>query len=455
MTTVDSKLAERLIGELRADLQPNARLGIVQRYLDGKHNLPYMPKGAKAEYEHLAKRSITNWLPLLSRTFTDSLFVDGFRSAKTAKNAPQWDYWQANGLDARQHIAHAGAIDYGTAYTLILPGTARSKRVPLMRPLSPLRSAAWFQDDDDEFPEVAIRDKGTTLDGTNLWEIFDRTTVYTFAEVDGSFRLSRDDDHGLGVTPFVRFRESLAGESTGIIRPSIVLQDRVNEIVFSTLIAMQYAAFRQRWATGMSIPVDEETGEPVETFDAAVDRLWVTDNPDAKFGDFSQTDISGHLSAYTDTVRTLAATNQVAPTVFTGDMINVSDTALAALEKGQQRRGEAFETNFGESWETAFRLSSRAAGDDSGAGDMNAQVRWRDTEARSFAVTVDGLGKVAQMLKVPVEGLWEQIPGVTDDDITYWRELREQADPIRDFAAEMARQTTPNPATIEASAEDG
>lgn len=452
--SVDKALAERLIAEHRADLQPNARLGKVRRYLAGEHDKPYMPRGAKKEYEHLAERAITNWLPLLSRTFRDGLHVDGFRPEKSASNAPAWDYWQANGLDARQSVAHGGAIDYGTSYTIILPGTLQTRRVPIIRPLSPLRSAAWYVDDDDEFPEIAFRERGATMDGALLFEFLDNENVYTFAETkddagQAELHLSGVDAHGLGVTPFVRFRESLDGESHGLIRPVIEIQNRVNEIVFSTLIAMQYASFRQRWATGISIPEDED-GNPVEPFKAAVDRLWISDSPDAKFGDFAQTDISGNLNAYTETVRTLAATSQVAPTVFTGDMINVSDTALAALEKGQQRRTDSMASLFGESWESALRLGALAAGDSVGASDTSAQVRWRDTEARSFAATVDALGKIAQSLQVPVEGLWEQIPGVTDQDVDYWRALREEGDPLTAMVSEFHRQTAPPAAAASA-----
>lgn len=453
MAAVDAALAERLVGELTDDLKANGRLGLPRRYLRGEHDLPYMPKGAKREFEHLARRSITNWLPLLSDTYAQGLFVDGYRPARVADNAPAWAYWQENGLDARQSIAHRGAIEYGTSYAVILPGTVQTKRIPYWRPLSPLRSAAWYEDDDDDFPALAIRQRGRLADDTVLWEVYDSENVYTFAQTDDKFILSRTDAHGLGVTPFIRFRDRLDGESRGIIAASKVLQDRINEIVFSTIIAIQYAAFRQRWATGMAIPVDDEPtlpdgsdnpnfGKPVASFEASVKRLWITDNPEAKFGDFAQTEISGHLSAYTDAVRTLAATNQVSPTIFTGDLINVSDTALAALEKGQQRRIGDLETIFGEAWENGFRLAALAAGDRAGATDTASQVRWRDTEARSLAVVVDALVKQVQGLQIPVEAAWEQIPGVTDQDLAYWRELRaSQQSSLDSIVQEFQRQS--------------
>lgn len=454
---VDAALAGRLHDELTTDLAPNGRLGKVRRYLAGDHDKPYMPKGAKKEYEHLAGRAVTNWLPLLSDTFAKSLFVDGYRPARASDNSPAWSYWQANGLDARQSIVHRGALEYGAAYSLILPGSVGDKRVPYWRPLSPLRSAAWYRDDDDEYPELAYRRKGTTADGTELIEVFDKTSVYTFAKPkaaegqESRWILSATDDHGLGVTPFVRFRDRLDGEAVGIIRPAITLQDRVNEVVFSTLIAMQYASFRQRWATGLAIPEDED-GNAVEPFQAAIDRLWVSEDDTARFGDFAQTELSGHHALYESTVRTLAAVAQVSPNILTGDLANLSAEALAQMESSTQRKSAEYETNFGESHESEFRLAALAAGDKAGAADTSASVRWRDTGARSLAQTVDALGKVATMLSVPAEGLWEKIPGVTDQEIERWKALRDaDVDPMDALLAETARQTGDSPAAAEAS----
>lgn len=444
---IDAALAGRLDDQLENDLRKDGRLGLVKRYLEGDHDMPYMPRGAKKEYEHLAKRSITNWTPLLSDTFAKGLFVDGYRPANSGENVTGWQWWQANRLDARQSITHRGALDYGTSYNLVLPGTLQTRRVPLIKPLSPLRSAAWYQDEDDEFPEVGINRKGTTIDGTRLIELYDKTSVYTFAKPKDSdkWNLSRVDDHNLGYTPLVRFRDRLDGEARGIILPLKTLQDRVNEVVFSTLIALQYASFRQRWASGLAIPEDED-GNAIEPFQAAIDRLWIADSEGAKFGDFAQTELTGHMSAYDNTVRTLAAVAQISPNILTGDLVNLSADALAQMEASTQRKISEYETLFGESWESTFRLAALAAGDAQGAIDTSSQVRWRDTEARSLAQTVDALGKMAQMLSVPVEALWEKIPGITDTDVAYWKSIKDETDLIGGLVAEMQRQTAaPNP----------
>jgi hypothetical protein len=443
---IDAALVESLDAQLAADLRKDGRLGKVARYLAGDQDMPYMPKGAKAEFEHLAKRSITNWTPLLSDTFVKALFVDGYRPAKSTDNSKAWAYWQDNGLDARQVIAHRGALEYGTSYVLVLPGQDKAR--PVIKPLSPLRSMAWYADADDEFPVYALRRLSDRPDKSRVVEAYDAEAIYTFVLKDGGAGWAQEGAsraHGLGVTPVVRFRDRLDGEAIGVVRPAITLQDRVNEVVFATLIAMQYASFRQRWATGLAIPTIEDEddpnhGKPVQPFEAAINRLWVSDSTDTKFGDFAQTEISGHRGLYEDTVKTLAAVSQISPNVLTGDLVNLSAEALAQLQDTTQRKLAEYEILFGEAWEQVLRLAATAAGNVDGATDTASEVKWRDTEARALAATVDALGKIVTMLGVPAEAVWDRIPGVTETDVQRWRAMR-QSDPLAQLTAEIQRQT--------------
>ena len=455
-------VAADLIAAHRRTLQRNGSKGRVQRYLKGDHDLPFMPKGATAEFRTLARRSVTNWLPLISDTFTKGLFVDGYRPAKAAQNSKAWDYWQANGLDARQSVAHRGAIEFGQSFVLVLPGSP----APVIRPLHPLRTFVLFADPDDEYPAIALVRAGDTADGSALWKIYDAEAEYLIREPEkggGIELVGAPYLHGLGVTPLVRFRDRLDGEACGVIEPVIAVQDRVNETVFALMIALQYASFRQRWATGLSIPVDTEPflsdgvtanpnfGKPIETFEAAVDRLWITDNPDARFGDFAQTEVSGHLEAYLSAVRTLAALASTSPHVMLGEMSNVSGEALQAYRDVETRRGQEFETLFGEAWEQVFRLAGAAAGDAGIAEDESSEVRWRDAEPRAFGATIDGLGKMVQMLGVPAEGAWARIPGVTDQEIERWKAIRQEGDVMGALLGSMTTQAAPNPGNAPAA----
>ncbi|ALX67273.1 phage portal protein [Microbacterium sp. XT11] len=444
---ITPKLAEELDSKLEVDLSRDGRLGLPKRYLEGDHDDPYMPKGAKAEFKHLAKRSKTNWLPLVPAEFVQGLAVDGYRTARADDNEAAWRYWQDNGLDARQTIAHRGALEYGTSYVLVLPG--KDKARPVIKPLSPLRSAAWYEDDDDEFPFRAIRRIGRTADGKGrILEVYEGDEVATFTRTErAEYELTKTAAHGLQLPPFVRFRDRLDGAAQGLVVPFKGHQDRINEAVFNIQIGMQYASFRQRWATGLAIPVDDDPdsptyGKPLEDFEAAVNRLWVSDSHEARFGDFAQTQLADHHQEYKLAVSSLAAAAQIDADLFAGNMTNVTGEALYARRHKTNRKLAEYQLLFGEAWESVFRLAARAAGADEPSPE--AEVRWRDTTGEVMTAKVEALAKLATELGVPQEALWEDVPGVTDSKLQRWRELA-TVDPLDALTQEIARQTAPTP----------
>ena len=58
-------------------------------------------------------------------------------------------------------------------------------------------------------------------------------------------------------------------------------------------------------------------------------------------------------------------------------------------------------------------------------------------ESRSLAQTADALGKVAQMLEVPVEVLWDHLPFLTDQDRERALQQRQQMDAIGRLFADL------------------
>lgn len=412
--------------------------GRIDRYLEGHHDLPYMPRGATNEYRTHARRAITNWLPLVSETFCQILFVEDYRSADEAESDAAWKHWQANKLDARQTIAHRAALEYGTGYVIVLPGENPGESS--IRPIHPTRVWADYEDDDDEFPQRVLVRKGKAPNGDHLFELIDDEAIYTLSRPKdgGGLKVVWVEMHEMGYVPVVRFRDRLDGRNVGIIHPLINVQDRINEAVFNIRIAMQYAAFRQRWATGLVIPEDD-AGNPVEPFESAVNRLWLSDNPDAKFGEFGQTDLAGPLSEYDSAVSTLAAMGRVSPHTLLGKLVNLSAEALAAAESITQRAGGQFEILFGESWELVLQCAAQAAGDPAPSED--AQVKWKDTEARSLAATVDALGKMVQMLGVPQEAAWRMIPDVNKTDVDSWLTMKPSTDGVTALADALSKST--------------
>ncbi len=409
-----------------------------------------MPKGARAEYRWLMDRAKVKILPLIVTVVAQNLYVDGYRPKGSDDNAEPWAVWQANRLDARQHGVHRAALTYGAAYAVVMPG----KPVPVITPFSPRRMTALYADPvNDEWPLYAIEDRveNTAKGQRRVIRVYDDQARYTLVgQVDGS-RLQLDGEgaiqsHNLGVCPVVRFvnTDDLDGDGVlGEVEPLIDAQDQLNMTTFNLLMAQQYAAFRQRWVTGMAPPIDSN-GNPMEPFKARVDGLFVAEDADTKFGEFDATDLKGYLDSRESTIQHIATLSQVPPYHLLGKLVNLSAEALAAARDGLDRKVGERESLFGEAWEQTLRLAGLAAGDTAAWGDTAAQVVWRDTSARSLAQTVDALGKLVTMLGVPPQELWEKIPGVTQTDVGRWKLAAHEGDAMNRLNGIIEKQMQPS-----------
>lgn len=438
-------LAQELYALHEAEERPLKRL---DRYTRGIQDSVYVPKSAKTEFKWLVHTSQMNVLGLIENALVQGLFIDGYRPEPVDGQLPAdvqdstaWSHWQYNRMDLRQSGLFRSAGRFGASYLLIEPG----EPVPTWRPYSPLKCTAAYEEPAfDEWPVAAL------IESRGYKTLWTPETKTLFKEQEGSDKLeqvSEPTSHGLGVCPVVRFvnKFDVDGDPVGEIGPLIPLQDQLNFITFSMLMATQYAAFKQRWATGMAIPEDE-SGRPLEPFNAAVSRLWIADDPDTKFGEFSETDLAGYLSLREKTLQILATVAQLPPHQLGGAAVsNISAEALASLEVQRDRNIEEHKTSFGESAEQCFRLSALASGDTVGAEDTSAQVVWRATNAQSLAQTVDALGKEVQMLQVPIEMAWERIPGWTQQDVSRARDLQQGGDSLAALTAALTAQTAEVP----------
>lgn len=427
---------------LRHAEQP--RFAKVSRYLRGEHDSIYVPEKAAREYRWLVQRARVNMLPLIVDTTAQSMYVDGYRASDSSENMPAWEGWQANQMDARQTGLHRATLAYGVAYNMILPGDP----LPVWYPLSPRVCTAVYEDaHQDEWPVFALVRKVlrshvevSLIDNASIWRFTQAHREKNAPEAPLVF--SRQERHNLGVTPVVRYlnRFDLDGKVEGEVEPLIVLQDQINFTTFGLLMAQQYAAFRQRWVTGMAIPTAPD-GNPVEPFNAAVNRLWVGEDPDTRFGEFGQTDLGGYLNSRDSSMKNMATRGQFPPHHLLGPMSNISGDALQAAEIQQTRKVTERKNLIGESHEQSFRLHSLATGNTDGWEDVVAQVVWRDVNNINLGAIADAWGKIATQLKVPVEMLWEKIPGWTQADVERARSMAEDTDNMTELVGALNRQT--------------
>jgi hypothetical protein len=161
---------------------------------------------------------------------------------------------------------------------------------------------------------------------------------------------------------------------------------------------------------------------------SAAKFLTFEDGPDdVKVGEFEQTQLDGYIASRQESIKHAASIAQVPSHEMLGGLINLSAEALVAAEAAQRRKIVERQVSFGESWEQVLGLASELANLE--ASD-SAQVRWRDTESRALAATVDALGKMSSLLGIPPQELWDRLPNVSQQDIERWKKAAEEADAL-------------------------
>lgn len=472
-------LAAELLAIIERD---HVRLERIDNYIRGIQDEPYMPASADAEYRLLAKRAISNWMPLIIGAPAQAMFIDGVRpsragAAENLTDLPEWKHWQYSGLDARQLPITRSCLGYGHAFTLtekVKNGKVKTKG------LSPLRTAALFEDaanDVDPYAALTVTKWAVGPDADSkggkarLWDQKNEYIVTFDSLTDAkSIQVKLVGKHGLKECPVTRFAAciDLEGRTTGVVEPMIPLQNRINQTVFDLLVTQTYASFKVRWVTGMAPPmqmrmVDEdgnettnpdlaadivprvdENGAPVpKPIDHNAKRFLFAEDPNTKFGSLDESPLDGFISSIDMSVRHLAAVSQTPPHYLLGQIANLSAEALTAAETALSRKIAEFRVALGESWERVFRLAGALMGEADVADDYGMEVLWRDMEQKSLAQAADALGKLADQLDIPKQGLWHRVPDVTQTEIKAWKELQHTQDYQRQIAEAMTRASQP------------
>ena len=398
------------------------------RYAGGFTPTVVIPDDAPPVMWELARKSRTNYLPLLVRVYRQALRVEGYVTAAPIAQNP-WRWWQANRMDARAGGLHDSTLKYGTGYLSVLPGD----QGPAARAYTPRRMTAAYQDPEvDEWPMFAAHiDTSeshlvlTDEEAEYRFGIEDAAAVVGLAGMPSLSRRIGSDAvtyiearrHDVGVCPVVRYRDSylLDGEEQfGIVEPLMVIQERIDETSFGQLVAQYFAAFKQRAVIGW-VPESE-----AEELKAGAARIWYldVDKGEVDIQELNETDLTRYIESGRAARRDFASLGQLPAGDLGAESIsNISDATLAGLERGKNARAGEIALALGESHEQALRLMARVAGDEEAAVDWTSEVRWAQREARTWAGQIDGLVKLVQAAIIAPDTAVELVPGMTEQQV--------------------------------------
>lgn len=431
------KTSEQWLKELNKGL--TARQEAVTRYRNyyfGKHDQTYSTEKFRQRFGSLFAGLTSNFCGLVVDSVEERLNVEGFRyGGEETEEADKeaWRIWQANGLDADSQMLHRSVLTVGDGYVSI-----------------------WANPKDTETPIISVEDpsqivtvsaagnRRQKLAGLKRWKddsgvwfctLYMPDFIYKFRSKAKTFsdnmkwerREVADEEwplpNPLQEVPLVRFvnRPWVDGTGCSELAPIIPLQDGLNKLMADMLLAAEFAAFRQRWATGVEIPKDDN-GEPIEPPASAVSRLWVSDKEGAHFGEFSESDLGNYVKAMETYIQQIASISKTPPHYLLGQSGSFpSGESLKATETGLVSKARDCFVHLGESWEDVQRISFKVKGDKR-ANVVDAETIWRDPESRTESEHVDAVMKM-QAMGVPWEMCMEEL-GFSPQKIARMKRLR-------------------------------
>lgn len=390
---------EQALTNIRANL---ARYDKTTRYYEGAHDLGFATEKFRNTFGTLFREFALNLCPVICDAVRDKLRVTGFSTEAAGPTKGEGDtqtgrvrsetrsIWFRNRMATRAGEVHKEALKNGDAYAIVWPNGAGEAVI------YPNKAAHMTVAYDDDTP-------GRITWAAKLWTTADKHTRLNLFYPD---RIEKYISRTQGEAPsadakdFVPFGRAAGGvRSEMIVNPhgivpvfhfannadldmggrseleaAIPVQDGLNKSVLDMLVAMEFSAYRQRWAAGIEIEYDDD-GRPVAPFTAGADYLWVTENPQAHFGDFEAAELEQFLKVK-DSFRIDMASVTGTPLHYflqtvgdfpSGESLKKAETRFLAKVRDRQE-------SFGQVWADVMEFALRVEG----RGGTRLVTQWED-----------------------------------------------------------------------------
>src|SRR6516165_2153114 len=309
MSTIETQTdAETMRDSLLAQL--GDRMTSLQRfdsYYRGEHRLLFATAKFRETFGTLFSSFADNWCDLVVDASVERLNVQGFRFGTDDADAEAWDIWQQNDLDAESELAHTEAVKLGCAYALVGPDDGGEPSIQIESPTQAIVCVDPAQG-------------RKRLAGLRYWIDeygVEQCVLYTPTDVlwwtkQGEQKSWQLDDLATGgnvldvvpLIPHANMPTLNERQGRSDVERVIPLQDAVNKQCADMIVASEYAAYPQRWVTGVEIPKYPEghpsAGQPlpsITSFLSGADRVMAVEEQTAKFGNFQVSDLSIYTKA--------------------------------------------------------------------------------------------------------------------------------------------------------------
>lgn len=374
---------ERLLARLREN---GVRAAKYERYYDGRHDLRFATEKFANTFGELFREFALNLCPVVCDAIRDKLRITGF-SAERSETGDIDASTRSVAIRTRLHTVanqvHKEALKTGDGYAIVWPDSRGHARI-------------YAQNASNIAVEYAQDEPGRIIAAIKWWidenkyaraNMFfdDRIERYVSrSKTEGYLPAMKDlvavadgvTPNPFGVVPVFHFANNadIGGRGRSELEAVIPIQDGLNKSSLDMLVAMEFAAFRQRWATGIEVEYSAD-GKAITPFTTGIDSLWIAGDSAAKFGDFEAARLDQFLKvkdSFRADIASVSATPlhyflQEANNFPSGESLRQASARFTAKVRDRQ-------TAFGEVWAEVMAFALRAEG----RGDVSVITQWED-----------------------------------------------------------------------------
>jgi hypothetical protein len=412
----------------------------------GENDLPIQTTEFKSRFGTLFENYRDNLTRPIIKTAESRIRVVGFGDGK-GLGAKAQELWDANNMNVQSQRVHVEALVKGDGYVIVLPKSDGSPGIwpqisdscailyDEIMPDEKVAALKWWVYEPEEGKKyirgnLYFEDRIERYISKSQTETIDKD-FRTFEEFsDESEDESFKSNHDVGEVPMFELNANYDltdGKGRSDLADATGAIDAINKTILDMLTASEFTAEPQRFATGVEIPIDPQTGEPLETYKAGKQKLWTAPNEQAKFGQFA----AGELESYTSAVELLVDQLTFVTSTPSYAMMKTeeypSGEALRSAEAPLRGRVSDHQDSFGPSWlgimAAAMKLDDNEV---EGVTLKQIEVEWLPVNAPFHtAEFMEELKVKAETLGVPEEKLWMEA-GYTADEIAEMKTMREE-----------------------------
>ncbi|WP_158545948.1 phage portal protein [Blastococcus sp. TF02A-30] len=405
-------------------------LATLDLYLEGRQPAAFLsPESRKALGNRLDVLSV-NFPRLVVGSLAERLRLEGFKAQDPAVGADLWRVMKRNRMVDGAAATHYEALALGRAYVIVWAG--RTPETPLVTVESPRQVAVQLDPATGEVTSAAKRWR----DGDRAYmTLFTRDRIYKLVSSEKlsdaqpiggvEWSIREELENPLGVVPVVPFINrgrllDVYGRSEMV--DVMALTDAINKITSDMLVTSEFYARPRRWATGLEIQEDED-GNPINPFTEGAARVWQSESPETRYGQFDGARLDGYSDALATLTQQLGALTGLPPHYLglhgdqpaSADAIRSAEASLVSAARARMR-------TFGDAWADVARLVFAVQhGTDPEA--LEVETLWGDPETRTPAQSADAATKLRSM-GVALETVEDVVLGWTPEQIAADRKAR-------------------------------